>query len=381
MLLAAPGEWARASPREDPGTAARLAAVARAAWPLLQGTAAATTAWVVATDVFDHDRPFFAPIAAIVALNAPLGRRGGNALRLLLGVVVGIVVGGLTVGALGSGSAALALATFVAMEIATALGGARIVIAQAAASAILVVALADGDFGAERLADALIGAAVALAFSQLLFSPDPVALLRRAEAAALAEMADGLRLTALALASDDGDELAERAMSRLRRLDDRAAELGQTRAASDRVARRTPRWRSQLTPVERESENARNLDLLGASCLVLARTAIDTSPAERQPLTSAVRDLSGALGDLASGAGDRVARQRAADRALAVARPLTGGDAPSDRAAWAAVAAVRLVAADIVVFAGGELQVPTLAHTTAISERSHDETGNDVARA
>jgi hypothetical protein len=41
---------------------------------------------------------------------------------------------------------------------------------------------------------------------------------------------------------------------------------------------------------------------------------------------------------------------------------------------------VRLVAADIVVFAGGALQVPTLAHTTAISERSHDETGNDVAR-
>jgi hypothetical protein len=75
-----------------------------------------------------------------------------------------------------------------------------------------------------------------------------------------------------------------------------------------------------------------------------------------------VRDLSGALGDLASGPGDRVARQRAADRALAVARRLTGGDAPSDRAAWAAVAAVRLVAADIVVFAGGELQVPTLAH-------------------
>jgi uncharacterized membrane protein YgaE (UPF0421/DUF939 family) len=286
MLLAAPGERARASPREDPGTAARLAAVARAAWPLLQGTAAATTAWVVATDVFDHDRPFFAPIAAIVALNAPLGRRGGNALRLLLGVVVGIVVGGLTAGALGSDWAALALATFVAMALATALDGARIVTAQAAASAILVVAVADGGFGAERLGDALIGAAVALAFSQLLFSPDPVALLRRAEGAALADMAEGLALTARALESDD-DKLAERALSILRGLDDREVELGHTRAASDRVARRTPRRRSQLRPVERESENARNLDLLGASCLVLARTAIDTSPAERQALTSA----------------------------------------------------------------------------------------------
>jgi uncharacterized membrane protein YgaE (UPF0421/DUF939 family) len=342
--------------------------VARAAWPLLQGTAAATAAWVIATDVFNHDAPFFAPIAAIVALNAPLGRRGGNALRLLLGVVVGILVGELALGALGSDWASLAIATFVAMAIATALDGARIVSAQAAGGAILTVAVADGSFGTQRLLDALIGAAVALAFSQLLFSPDPVALLRRAEGAALAEMAGGLGLTARALEHSD-DELAEQAMTRLRRLTGREAALGETRAASHRVARRTPVWRSHMRSVERESANAGNLDLLGASCLMLARSVLDIGAGELHGLVTAVRDLSGALGDLARAPGDRQARQRAVDRARRLARR----DAPSEHALCAATAAVRLVAADTIAFAGvdrAEVQRPAPTHS-AIA-RSHD---------
>jgi uncharacterized membrane protein YgaE (UPF0421/DUF939 family) len=197
---------------------------------LVQGTAAATAAWVIAKQVVDHHEPLFAPIAAVIALNAPLGERGLNALRLLLGVVLGIVAGELATLALGGGYGALALATFAAMSVAQAAGGARITIAQAAAGAILTVAVADGHAGPDRLVDAMIGAGVALVFSQLLFAPEPVALLRRAEASALAEMADGLELTARSLERDD-DELGERALSRLRHLRDRLAELGRTRDA------------------------------------------------------------------------------------------------------------------------------------------------------
>jgi uncharacterized membrane protein YgaE (UPF0421/DUF939 family) len=47
--------------------------------------------------------------------------------------------------------------------------------------------------------DALIGVGVALVFSQLLFVPEPLRLLRRAEGAVLSTLADGLRLTADAL--------------------------------------------------------------------------------------------------------------------------------------------------------------------------------------
>ena len=370
------------SPRRGSAAAVRLRDAGRVGGPVLQGTAAATVAWVLATEVFGHDHPFFAAIAAIVALNAPLGRRGGNALRLLLGVILGILVGELALAALGSDTAALAVATFAALALATALDGAPVVIAQAAAGAIVTVAVGTGGFGAVRLLDALIGAAVALAFSQLLFSPDPVALLRRAEGAALAAMASALQLTARALEGDDDGRLAEQAMSTLRRLDDRDADLGDARIASDRVSHWSPVRRSKRRPVEKESANAQRLDLLGASCLVLARNAIDGGAGMREGLTAAMRDLSDVLAELAQAPGDRLARRQAADRSLEVARRLSSGDAPSD---WAAVAAVRLVAAAIVMFAGvastkadeavrqGERHIHQIHPAT---HRSHDEAGN-----
>jgi hypothetical protein len=341
-------------------------------WLVLQSTLAATAAWVIATSVVGNPEPFFAPIAAVVALNAALGERGRQALRLLLGVVVGIVAGELTVAALGGGYVSLALAVFAAMAAARALGGARVVVAQAAAGAILTVVAADGEAGTERLADALVGVGVALLFTQVLFSPEPLKMLRRAEAAALEAMAEGLRLTARALERDD-DDVAEQAMSHLRTLRDGLSELGRTRAASGRVARRSAVWRSQIAPVVRETEDAGRLDLLGGSCLTLTRTAIATDAACRRRLAPHVRELADALADLAGEPGDRSTRQDAADRALEVARRLATAHAPSDPVAVAAMVALRTVAGDLMVFAGvdaeqaeaavregtGEFHVPT----------------------
>jgi uncharacterized membrane protein YgaE (UPF0421/DUF939 family) len=318
---------------------------------VVQGTAAATAAWVIANYLIDHHEPFFAPIAAVIALNAPLGERGLNALRLLAGVVVGIVAGEAATLALGGGYGTLAVATFTAMTAARAVGGARITMAQAASGAILTVAVANGEAGTERLEDALIGAGVALVFSQFLFSPEPVALLRRAEAAALADMAGGLELTALSLERSDA-ELAERALIRMRGLRDRLADLGRTRQASERVARRSAVWRSQRVPVVRERENAGHLDLLGGSCLLLARTASAADASQRDRLAETVRELADALDELAKEPGDRATRQRAADRALTVARGL-GDASPGDGLLSAAATfSVRMVAADIMVFAG-----------------------------
>src|SRR4051812_10576181 len=77
-----------------------LGRTAADAWPLLQGTAAATAAWVIAKYVLDHEQPFFAPIAALVALNTSVGERGLNAVRLLQGVILGIVIGEATLAVL-----------------------------------------------------------------------------------------------------------------------------------------------------------------------------------------------------------------------------------------------------------------------------------------
>jgi Fusaric acid resistance protein-like len=327
-----------------------LRRVAANAWPLLQSTAAATAAWWLARWLDNHPEPFFAPIAAVVALNASRGQRGANALRLLAGVVVGIVAGELAISALGGGYGTLALAIFTAMAAAFALGGARVTIAQAASGAILTVAVADGQAGPDRLVDALIGAGVALVFTQVLFSPEPVSLLRRAEAAALAEMAGGLELTARALEGDD-DELDQRAMSSLWDLRDRLADLRRTRHASNRVVRHSLLWRARTAPVVHESENAGHLDLLGGSCLLLTRTALAMSPPEGRGLAPTIRGLAVAIGDLATAPGDHATRQRAADRSLALARSVAAS-APRSRAALTASAAIRMVATDIAAFAG-----------------------------
>jgi Fusaric acid resistance protein-like len=349
----------------------RAAKIAVDASPLIQGTAAATAAWVIADQVVGHAEPFFAPIAAVIALNAPLGERGLNALRLLLGVVAGIAAGELCTFALGGGTETLALATFTAMAAARALGGARVTIAQAAVGAILTVAVADGQAGTERFVDALIGAGVALVFSQVLFSPEPVALLRRAEAAALAEMAGGLELTAQSLARDDA-ELGEEALNRLRGLRDRLAELGRTRQVSERVARRSAVWRSQRAPVVRERENAGHLDLLGGSCLLLTRMAA-AARAERDRLAPPVRALARALDELAKEPGDRRTRQRAADHALEVARRLDDPGVEGGSLSAGATFGVRMVAADIMVFAGAdpdqvEAAVRESAHQLAVPD-------------
>jgi hypothetical protein len=230
------------------------------------------------------------------------------------------------------------------------------------------VTISDPEAGVERLTDALIGAGVALAFSQLLFSPEPLALLRRAETALLARMADGLALSARALDEDD-DEVAERAVARLRALPTELAELRRTRSASGRVARRTLAWRSQRAVVVQENENADHLDLLGASCLLVARVARWLDTDERRSLAPSVRALGRALADLSGDLGDRETRQRVADRAFEVAVAVAGADARPHSSHAAGLVAVGVLALDIMVFAGVELDTAAAAVRQGILEQ------------
>jgi len=320
--------------------------VAAAWWPMLHCAAAAALAWAVARHLIHHHRPVFAPIAAVAALNTAVGERGLNAVRLLAGVVIGIVVGELGLLWLGDGYATVAAATFTAMAVALAMGGARTVVAESAGSAILTIALANGEAGTQRLEDAAIGGTVALVFSQLLFTPEPVALVRRAEVAVLSELAAGLRLTAHML--DSGHEAAGRhALERLREVRDPLCELGRTRRVSPHVVRRSAAWRHRMAPLVRENENAGHLDLLAASCLLLARTAQAVAPQCRPALAAPVRALAEALGLLADRPGDRATRQQAVDRAFGAYRA-AGAVPPPARVV------LRYAATDIMIFAGAD---------------------------
>ncbi len=321
-------------------------------WPLSQATAAATVAWVIAVQVGGHDAPFFAPIAAVVALNFGRGERGRNALRLVSGVCIGIVIGELVVAVLGGGWDSLALAIFVALVIAQTLGGNRLIRVQAAGGAILTIAAADGGAGVNRLIDALIGAMVALVFTQVLFPPEPLALVRRAERAALATMVEGLRTAAEAIERGTYDEeLHTRLIRCMTGVREHLAEVGRAGPAGSRVAGHSLIWRYRRPAATRTNEETAQVQLLGASCLMLMRTAVSADRPRQGRLAQAVRELASAVADLSTDLGSRTIRQGAVDRAFTVAR--WAGDAPTPHMEREALAAgVRFLCLDIMVFAG-----------------------------
>src|SRR3954464_22995 len=112
------------------------------AWrSLLQTAIAATLAYLVATEVIGHPRPFFAPIAAIITLGITVGQRGRRAVELALGVAVGIAIADGLVLLTGPGVAALAIVVPLAMGSAIFLGSGQIFATQAAVSAVLVAVL------------------------------------------------------------------------------------------------------------------------------------------------------------------------------------------------------------------------------------------------
>jgi hypothetical protein len=207
--------------------------------------------------------------------------------------------------------------------------------------------------GWDRLVDAVIGAAVALVFSQLLFSPEPLRLLRRAEGRVLSGLAGGLRMTGDAVEAGER-ELAEAAIARLRELRDDLAELSTIRKASARIVRHGLAWRQRAGLVVAERERADHLDLLAGSCLVLARVATAADGPHRARLAATVRELAAAMDDLAKGPDDQPTRQDAAERAAELAAwPVQhGGQVPAQSAVAAACVGIRMVAADVRVFAG-----------------------------
>jgi hypothetical protein len=112
--------------------------------------------------------------------------------------------------------------------------------------------------------------------------------------------------------------------------------------------------RAQRELVVQENENADHLDLLGASCLLLARVVPSLDTAERRALAPHVRDLADALVGLVEDLGDRQAREHAADDAFEVATAIAVSEATPGSALAAGVMAVRVVAIDVIVFAGVE---------------------------
>ncbi|MFC4909692.1 FUSC family protein [Actinomadura gamaensis] len=330
----------------------RFSAMVEGVWPVLQQTAAVSASWLIAARWAGHPQPVFAPIATAVALNARRGDRGTNAIRLLVGVAVGLLTAEASQWAWGAPKhllAVLATAVFVSLMVARALTSQRIVMAQAAASAVIAVVTGAPHAGLNRMVDAAIGVAVALLVSQLLLPAEPLSTLRRVEQEAIGRLADTVRLVADAI--DRSDETrTRRALAEMEEAVARLADLTDVRGSSTRAAKRSLQHRRRLAAVRREVRHAHRLQLLSLSCLSLVRTVL-IPPAEDRPVAHAVpRRLQEVLTTLA--ALDGTAERRAAEQVLDLVRATAVATRRRPRTLDAIGATLRLTAVDVLIFAG-----------------------------
>jgi uncharacterized membrane protein YgaE (UPF0421/DUF939 family) len=283
--------------------AARIAALrrVRSSWgPVALASVAAALAWLIAHRLLGHPQPFFAPIAAAIALSTSRIQRSRRIAQMVTGVLLGIGIGELLVSTLGTSTAALGVIVFVTFSAALLAGAGffsegMMFANQAAASAILVVTLRRHGTGAERAVDVLVGGAVALILGVALFPAQPLTLLREAERGTLGVLARTLQEFAETLAAGepppDGWMLG--LTHEIHRQLGALARARSTARANVRIAPR--RWRLRAT-IEHEDARTARLDLLANAVLGLVRAGVAELEQQRPP-AEPVRARIGAMAD------------------------------------------------------------------------------------
>lgn len=243
--------------------------------PVVQTAGAAALAWLLANSVLGHQNPVFAPVAAIVSLGATRGQRAQRAIELVFGVALGITAGDLLTSAIGVGVWQLAVIVGLAMAAAVWLGAGLLLLSEAGVSASLVATVQSTTHGfpPARLLDVLVGGAVALVFSQLLFPVHPVKLVRAAAEAMVRELADTLRGVAHVIRERDTDG-AQVVLERARRISLAWSRFEQALDSGGEAARFAPARRRHRAPLGVYRDISHPLDLIVSDVGVLARGAV-----------------------------------------------------------------------------------------------------------
>ena len=272
-------------------------------WPLVQTAVAASAAYFLAVVLFGHERPFFAPVAAVICLGVTLGQRWRRAVELVFGVAVGLTVADLLVLVIGTGAARIGAVVLLAMAAAVFFGARPLLVNQAAISAVLVVLLQPPNdaFDPARFLDSLAGGVVALAVNYL-FPINPERLVERAARPVFDELAAVLEEISGALRDGDRDA-AERALVRARTIDDeQVSSFYEALAAGHETARISPTRRRALEHLELYANAGTRIDLAVINTRVLARgaaNALRRGDPVPPPLPEAVLDLARAVRALA----------------------------------------------------------------------------------
>ena len=322
-----------------------------------QAAVAAGLSWLIANNLLHHARPFFAPIAAVIALNVSVGQRLRRVFELVVGVALGILVGDTLIYFIGTGGWQIALGVGLAILVAIFLGGSPIVIGQAAASAVLVATLAppSGGIYYSRFLDALIGGVTGILVIALLLPVNPLTAIRRSAGPALDVIAEGLRDCAAAL-RDGSREDADAALSRLRSGETAVVTFRNALAGAREAATLAPvYWRSRgplaqyLDAAEHVDHALRNGRVLARRTVALLRDGEPVPPGLVDALLALADAVTLLRDELAAGTEPERSRERTLDAVRAAAEVYRAGVGFSG---GVVVAQIRTMATDLLL-AGG----------------------------
>ncbi|WP_232524872.1 FUSC family protein [Nocardioides mangrovicus] len=349
-------------------TSARWQRLAGKRWQIGQCAVAAGLAYWIAHDLLGHPKPFFGPIAAVVALGTSYGQRLRRVGEITVGVALGVFLGDLLTSYVGTGPWQIGLIVALAMTAALLLDTSQLLVTQAAVQSIVVsVLVAPASYAFYRWTDAVVGGLVALVAATVV----PQAPLRRPReqaASVLRRIVELLRAAADSI--DDGDvdravsvlEEARRTEPLLRELEGAAAEGLSVLASSPFRIRHRPGVRRMAELVEPLDHALRNTRVL------VRRVAVAAYRREQFPRGYAVlvRELAGAAELVALELDAGRTPEQARDVLLAVGHDSALVERGHGLSAEVVLAQVRSITADLLAVSGLDPftatdQIPPLA--------------------
>ncbi len=268
----------------------RLSAFGLVAPSIAQAAVGSGVAWLIATQVLGHTRPFFAPIAVLISVGIGLGQRLRRVAELVLGVSLGVGVGDLLVAWIGSGAWQIALVVALAMITAVLLDSGALFVAQVASSAVLVVAVVPGadTGGFDRMLDALTGGIVGIV-AVALIPANPLILAAKHASGVRDALSTALEQAAEAIEKRDPD-LAAEALDEARGTQAVVEEYEQALRTSKEIIMISPMHWHRRARLDRYDTAAEPMDHALRNVRVLARRTI-ASLSEQLPPPPALAEV------------------------------------------------------------------------------------------
>lgn len=345
---------------------ARLRRLRSKAWLIGQCAVAAAFAWLVATRVFGHHAPFFAPVAAVISLGTSYGQRLRRVAEVSVGCSVGIGIADLFAHLFGPGGWQIGVVVAGSMTAAVLLDAGAILVTQAAVQSIVVTTLLPTDGGVSRIVDALIGGAVALVAATIV----PGAPLRRPreQAATVTRELARLLREARESARDIDLQLASDTLERARETAGLLEDLQAAAREGLEVVRSSPFRRAHGPGVRSIAELVEPLDRAFRTTRVLIRRIVaaarldETMPPDYLVLLD---ELAVATDEIA----DRLAANESAEpvqpRLIEVAEASADVSSPLTLSAAVVLGQMRSLVVDLLELAG----VPTPDATALVPPR------------